>query len=196
VNPLTAPAFPSRTSLGPANFQSSARSRLGILPHPRRVALFEGEPRCGREHRLLDCPDELQKPGLPCAHYGEGRDHRHDAAVGDGRPQPRNSRQFDFAWRDRDQPNARAAKGSGMGHKSGLSHTIYNEGTFGSEPEPPSNPMHEKIVKCGPTSRSTIPLPLIPRCRTSTKRPDRRNVSRDLQRRRYIRKSPGSFRSC
>jgi len=85
VNPLTAPAFPSRTSLGPANFQSSARSRLGILPHPRRVALFEGEPRCGREHRLLDCPDELQKPGLPCAHYGEGRDHRHDAAVGDGR---------------------------------------------------------------------------------------------------------------
>ena len=31
-------------------------------------------------------------------------------------------------------------------NKSGLSHTIYKGGTFGSETEPLSNPMRERLI--------------------------------------------------
>jgi NAD(P)-dependent dehydrogenase (short-subunit alcohol dehydrogenase family) len=43
---------------------------------------------------------ELQEPGISCTHHGQVWHHRHDPAVGDGRPRAWDSREFDFAWSD------------------------------------------------------------------------------------------------
>jgi len=57
----------------------------------------------------------FKKLRLPGTHHSQGWHHRYDPSAGDGRSQPWDSRQFDFAWSDRNQPNARTAERSGMG---------------------------------------------------------------------------------
>jgi hypothetical protein len=73
------------------------------------------EPRGGLKHRFHDRPDEFQESRLPRTHHGQGGYHRHDPAAGDGRSQPWDSRQFDFPWDNRNQPNAREWAGYMLG---------------------------------------------------------------------------------
>jgi NAD(P)-dependent dehydrogenase (short-subunit alcohol dehydrogenase family) len=56
--------------------------------------------------------DELQESRITRTHDGQGRDHRHDPATGDGRSRIWDPREFDFTRSDRNQPDARATQGS------------------------------------------------------------------------------------
>src|ERR1700676_3577876 len=70
-----------------------------------------------REHGVPERPHELQDAWLAGAHDRQGRNHRHDAPVGDGRAGTRYSRELYLPWLDRDQSDARTAEGPGMGER-------------------------------------------------------------------------------
>src|SRR5882762_9075473 len=97
--------------------RSPGRGGPGVLSHPRGVAASENEPRCDREHRVVERPSQLQDAPLVGPFDRQGRRDRDDAAARDGGTRAWDSRQLDLARPDRDQPDARAAEGPRMGSR-------------------------------------------------------------------------------